>query len=87
MYMELTDYHEENVVHQLIFSDIKILKTNMIFGGCAGSFDWLYCEFLAIDKKRLSLEVILFGDSFLYVDFSKLHYKKHLKSKIDRTGN
>lgn len=74
--MNLLDYHDENLVHNLVFSDVKNFSSNLNFGSFAGNCDWLYCEILAIDEKRLSLEVILFDDSVIYLDFSKLRYRK-----------
>ena len=74
--MELQDYYDKNVVHCLTFTDVKDVKSDLSFGVFAGSCDWKYCEILAVDKKRLSLEVLLFSESTLYFEFSKLCYEK-----------
>lgn len=73
--LHLLDYYKENVEHILLFQDADNLRTNMNFN-FAGHCDWIYNEFLAVDDKRLSFEVVLFSDSFLYCEFSRLRYKK-----------
>jgi len=74
--MNLLDYHDEKLIHNLVFSNVKNFKSDLSFGAFAGSCDWLYCEILAVNEKRLYLEVALFSDSYLYFEFSKLRYKK-----------
>lgn len=74
--IRLIDYHKKEVIHQLRFTNVRNMKTNMLFEGCAGSFDWLYSEFLEVNENRLSFEVILFEDSSLYLEFAQLYYKK-----------
>jgi len=48
----------------------------MSFERFVGSCDWIYCEILPVDEKRMSFEVVLFDDSILYVEFAKLKYQK-----------
>jgi len=74
--INLLDYHDKNIIHNMVFSDINNFDSSLNFSSPTGNCDWLYCEILALDKKRLSLEVILFDDSVIYLDFTKLYYKK-----------
>lgn len=73
--IHLVDYYDENIEHLLTFLDVDHLKTDLLFD-FAGNCDWIYNEFLAVNSKRLSFEVVLFSDSVLYCEFSKLRYKK-----------
>ena len=73
--IRLLDYYDKDIEHILLFQNVDNLRTNMTFH-FAGNCDWIYNEFLAVDDKRLSFEVLLFSDSVLYCEFSKLRYKK-----------
>lgn len=73
--LHLLDYYKENVEHILLFQDADNLRTNISFS-FGGNCSWVYNEFLAVDDKRLSFEVALTDDSFLYCEFSRLRYKK-----------
>lgn len=73
--MCLLEYADNNIRHQLLFKNVEHVKMDLNLIS-AGNADWIYGEFLPVDEKRLSLEVFLFGDSSLYFDFSRLHYKK-----------
>ena len=74
--MNLLDSCDDSITHNLVFSDVKRFKSELDFTFFAGSSDWLYCEILPVDERRLSLEVILFDDSVIYFDFAKLRYRK-----------
>lgn len=73
----LLDYYvgDENIKHILTLRSVNNLRTNISFS-FGGNCSWVYNEFLAVDDKRLSFEVALTDDSFLYCEFSRLRYKK-----------
>ncbi len=73
--IRLLDYYDKNIEHILLFQNVDNLRTNMTFS-FAGNCDWIYNEFLAISDRRLSFEVVLFSDSVLYCEFSRLRYRK-----------
>lgn len=74
--MHLLDYYNKNIMHNMVFLNVINFKSNLNFNAPAGNFDWMYCEMLPVDEKRLSLEIALFDDSMLYFEFSKMRYKK-----------
>ena len=73
--IKFLDYCDEKIHHYLYLIDVNSLKGNFDFM-MAGNFDWIYAEILSVDDHRLSLEVRLFDDSNLYLEFSKLRYRK-----------
>jgi len=78
MKMVLTDGYKPRVIHYLTLEDISHYKAYMDFqlpGGC----DWLYCEWLPVGDKRMSLEVGLSDGYSFYVEFSKLKYRQEKK--------
>ena len=81
--MRVIDHIDPNVEYILIFHKVENLKSELKLGDYGGAVDWLYCEILLINQKRLSFEVAL-PDSFLYFEFSKLQYKKLRNSTENR---
>ena len=73
--IHLTDYSDDNIEHMIKLINVNVFKSDLDFR-MSGISDWIYCELLAIDDKRMSLEVILFDESSIYCEFSKLQYKK-----------
>lgn len=78
--MDLQEYANENV-HQLHFQNVSMLKSNLCFQVFCGTCDWIFAEFLPVDDQKMSLEVVLFSDSKLYFEFTKLKYKKYTENK------
>ena len=70
------DNHIKNTQHILVFEDVKNIHSTIEFDCFSGCCDWIYAEFLPIDEKYLSFEVILFSNSVLYFEFKKMHYQK-----------
>lgn len=71
--MELSEYHDERIIHSLEFTDVSNFKSSLELRNMRE--DWIYCEILPVDEKRTSLE-IAFPDDMMYFEFSKMHYKK-----------
>jgi hypothetical protein len=76
--MKMTDYGNRNIQHILMFYNVRKIQSTLEFDSISGACDWLYCEILPIDNKMMSLEVLLFHDSTLYLEFRHLKYKKLL---------
>ena len=74
--LQLMDYTDNRIHHYLTFVDVTVLKCDMDFTAFAGYHDWYYSEILPVDDKRFSLEVRLFDESSLYIEFNRLRYKK-----------
>ena len=70
------DNYTINTQHVLVFEDVKNIHSTIEFNCFSGCCDWIYAEFLPIDEKHLSFEVILFSNSVLYFEFKKMHYQK-----------
>jgi len=73
--IEMRDYYNKSTKHTLEFTNVDNIRSNMMFD-FAGVCDWLFCEILPVNGKRLSFEVMLFDNSFIYFEFSKLKYRK-----------
>ena len=81
--MVVRDNYAKNTQHILVFEDIKNIRSTIEFDCFSGCCDWIYAEFLPIDEKYLSFEVILFSNSMLYFEFKKMHYTRQSRTQGD----
>ena len=73
----LTRYNHIND-HLLKFTNVKKLKGSLFTNYTNSFYDWIHSEILAVDEKRMSIEILFNKEDKLYFEFSRLHYKGNL---------
>lgn len=71
--MVMNDGYDSSFCHEITFVNISRLKCDLDFHiGC----EWLYCEWLPVDLKTMSIETICSNNHGIYLEFENIKYRK-----------